>query len=79
MKKNAPILLFIALLLGGGYLFRGQLPELLKNIPLGGTGGPVTSRQAPQPRMNATGTIRIAAFNIQVFGEAKINNPAELA
>ena len=75
MKKNAPILLFIALLLGGGYLFRGQLPELLKNIPLGGTGGPVTSRQAPQPRMNATGTIRIAAFNIQVFGEAKINNP----
>ena len=75
MKKNAPLLLILAILLGGGYLFRGQLPELLKNLPIGGPAGHVTSKLPPPPRINATGTIRVAAFNIQVFGEAKISNP----
>lgn len=75
MKKNAPLVIILALLLGGGYLFRGQLPALLKNLPVGGPGGVVTSTTAPPPRMNASQTIRVASFNIQVFGEAKINNP----
>jgi deoxyribonuclease-1-like protein len=75
MKKNTPLLLIIALLLGGGYLFRDQLPEWLRNLSLGGPATTLTSTTAPPPRMNATGTIRVASFNIQVFGEAKLNNP----
>jgi deoxyribonuclease-1-like protein len=75
MKKNAPLLLILVALLGGGFLFQGQLKELLKNLPsLGNTAlTHTTSTQAPPPRGNDT--IRIASFNIQVFGEAKVNNP----
>lgn len=77
MKKNAPLLFILIALLGGGYFFKDQLGGILKNLPL--ANGPAASNatwtQAPPPRINSTGTIRIASFNIQVFGEAKLRNP----
>lgn len=76
MKKNPLLLLIIiALLGGGGYMFRGQLQNALKNLPasLNQAGGVQTTTVAPPPRGNDT--IRIASFNIQVFGETKVSNP----
>lgn len=78
MKKNAPFLFVLIALLGGGFLFQDQLKGLLKDLPRFGNaiGGPTTLTEAPPPRGNDT--IRIASFNIQVFGEAKLNNPEAL-
>jgi len=76
MKKSAPLVLFLIALLGGGYLFRGPLQEFVKNLPQGQGAVYQTSTQVPPPRGNET--IRIASFNIQVFGEAKLNNPAAM-
>ncbi|QDU26838.1 Endonuclease/Exonuclease/phosphatase family protein [Anatilimnocola aggregata] len=74
MKKSAPLFLFLIALFGGGYFFRGPLAEFVKQLPQGNGSVYQTSTQVPPPRGNAS--IRIASFNIQVFGDAKINNPA---
>jgi endonuclease/exonuclease/phosphatase family metal-dependent hydrolase len=73
MKNSAPLVLFVIALLGGGYLFRGPLQEFIKNLPQNPGAVYQTSTQIPPPRGNET--IRVASFNIQVFGDAKLQNP----
>jgi deoxyribonuclease-1-like protein len=77
MKKNAPLLFILIALFGGGFFFKDQLQTILKNLPI--ANGPAATNttwtQPPPPRINSTGTVRIASFNIQVFGEAKIASP----
>lgn len=75
--KKMPLLFILIALLGGGFYFKDRLQAVLKNLPVNNAANPYNSNglQAPPPRVNSTGTIRVASFNIQVFGEAKINNP----
>lgn len=82
MRKAATLLL--ALLLGGGWLFSqrfdikglDQIAVTRQQSPDDAAGGaaPVATADAP-PVERPSDTIRVASFNIQVFGQSKLGKP----
>ncbi|MGD9723278.1 MAG: endonuclease/exonuclease/phosphatase family protein [Pirellulales bacterium] len=79
--RKFPLLLIIAGLAGGGWLFLQRFSieglDNLKVVPRGASGDPYAHDSGvalPKVERQA-GTLRVASFNIQVFGERKIGNP----
>ncbi len=79
MRKLFVLLVVAALAAGGGWYFGQKYgPDGLKQTPLGplfgGTSGETASATGP-PVTRDGETIRIASFNIQVFGTSKAGKP----
>src|SRR5688500_9552691 len=76
MKRLFSLLVMGGLLFAGGGFFKGGLNQQKLSELLGGllttTSGVANPNLPPPPRGNDT--IRVASFNIQVFGEAKLND-----
>src|SRR5262245_49506328 len=72
MKRPSSFLLAVIGAVVGWFLLQQAQTGGWKGIKIPGL-TPVTSTQPPPPRGNEA--IRIASFNIQVFGETKVNNP----
>ncbi|ADB17080.1 Endonuclease/exonuclease/phosphatase [Pirellula staleyi DSM 6068] len=65
-----------ALALAFGWYFYQQYGGKLSDLPIPPGLTHLTSTDAPPPRLDAT--IRVATFNIQVFGEDKMADPAAM-
>jgi deoxyribonuclease-1-like protein len=72
MKRSSSLLLAVIGVVVGWFFLQHAQTGGWKGISIPGL-NPVTNTQPPPPRGNET--IRIATFNIQVFGESKINHP----
>jgi endonuclease/exonuclease/phosphatase family metal-dependent hydrolase len=76
--RNSTIALFAAILLIGGYFFAQNFSlvglENIKLKPRDSTGTTTIATNAPPVVRNGK-TIRIATFNIQIFGRSKISKP----
>lgn len=75
MKKLWSLLLAAVALVGGWFIFQQLLANGWKLPGLGGLGSQM-STEVPPPR--GGDTIRIATWNIQVFGESKLSDPAAM-
>jgi len=78
MKKLIKLLLLVLAAGGGGYyLQENGVPGLdsLPSLPTSGTAGTTVASSDPVAPFRAGSTIRIATFNIQVFGESKMAKP----
>lgn len=78
--RNSSIFLFVALIAGGGWFFLQNFDiEGLDNIAVkkkaGGTTFPVSAAGPEVPAFQPGETIKIASFNIQVFGQSKLSKP----
>ncbi|MBI2826384.1 MAG: endonuclease/exonuclease/phosphatase family protein [Planctomycetia bacterium] len=82
MSRRFPLLLLAVGAIAGGYwFFKNYEVHGLEGVYVTRRGAPVeittAGRAADTPPVQHTGpTIRIASFNIQVFGEAKLAKPA---
>ena len=77
LAKSTPLLLLAALMLGGWFFFRNYEIEgldQLKVVPRRASASAASGRLGRGRA--AGGTIRIATFNIQVFGVEKLDQPA---
>ncbi len=80
MRRFTLLLIAAAIAGGGWFFFKNYQIEGLENLTVVPRGAAGTSagydRAVPLPKVERkAGTIRIASFNIQVFGEKKINKP----
>lgn len=77
MQKRLVALLLLALAGGGVWQFLDKYRvEGLDRVTVRPRGqSPRDEPSLPPPVERASGTIRVASFNIQVFGESKLNNP----
>jgi deoxyribonuclease-1-like protein len=73
MKRISSLVLAVAAALLGAYLVQSGW---IKGLSFPGLNQPVTQRGNVPPRLGET--IRIATWNIQVFGEAKLQDPATM-
>ncbi|MEK6236356.1 MAG: endonuclease/exonuclease/phosphatase family protein, partial [Planctomycetales bacterium] len=77
MQKLFTQFLLIALLIGGGAIF-SQLD--FASLPLGSSGNQQQSAADAGPQDPPAGeVIRVASFNIQVFGQSKLKKPRAMA
>jgi endonuclease/exonuclease/phosphatase family metal-dependent hydrolase len=76
MKRLSSLVLAIAAALLGAYLVQSGALRGLKLPGLNLGGGSTTQTGAVPPRLGET--IRVATWNIQVFGEDKLNDPAAM-
>ncbi len=79
MRKFLSLLIAVAIV-GGASLFLQKFQirglDQITLLPRGATGEDSVGGGYPQPDVTRTGgTIRVASFNIQVFGEKKISDP----
>src|SRR6476660_3760560 len=72
MKRLSSLAMLIAVAAIGWFGLQQLQSGGLKGISLPNLAGLMTNNQPPPPRGNDT--IRIATFNIQFFGEAKLND-----
>jgi deoxyribonuclease-1-like protein len=74
MKSLSSLVMAVVAAVVGWFLLQQYQAGGLQGLSIPGLSlSPTTSTQPPPPRGNDT--IRIATFNIQVFGEAKLNDP----
>ncbi|MCA9122307.1 MAG: endonuclease/exonuclease/phosphatase family protein [Planctomycetales bacterium] len=82
--RNSSILLLVAMIAGGGWLFLQNFDiEGLENIAVkkkaGGATFPVSAAGPEVPAFQPDDVIKIATFNIQVFGQSKLSKPKVMA
>src|SRR6478752_1624555 len=72
MKKLMSLIVAVFAAVGGWYALQQAQNHGITSFSLPGL-TPTTSTEPPPARGNDT--IRVASFNIQVFGESKLNDP----
>lgn len=78
--RNSSLLVFLALIAGGGWFFLQNfdiagLEQIEIKKKSGGTTFPISTMGPELPAFQPGETIKIASFNIQVFGQSKLSKP----